>query len=202
MSTGEGVADALRDIHTVVHLATSRSTKDSAQTRRLVAAAQAAGVSHIVFMSIVGIERIGYSYYRDKLACEVLVEESGIPFTILRATQFHDFLAGFFRLQRRLPALFSLNIPIQPIAVEEVAKRVAEVSESAPAGRVADIGGPEVKPMREFAAEWQIARGTRKPIWMLHIPGGTVRAFKAGHHTTKMPGYGSGTFAQYAEANP
>ncbi len=199
LTSGEGLADALQGIHTIVHLATTRSTKDPAQTRVLLEAAREAGVSHIVFISIVGVDRVPYFYYRDKVVSETLIEGSGIPFTILRATQFHDFLGGFLSLQRRLPVLFALNIPIQPIAVEEVAQRLVELVAGAPAGRVADIGGPETRSMREFAAQWQTARGTNKPVWIMRIPGKTIGAFKAGHHTTVLPGYGTGTFAQFAK---
>ncbi len=201
LATGAGVADALSGVHTIVHLATTRSAKDSAQTRVLLEAARAAGVAHILFISIVGVDRVPYPYYRDKVVSETLIEESGVPFTILRATQFHDFLAAFLSLQRRLPVLLALNIPIQPIAVEEVAQRLVELVADGPAGRAADIGGPETRPVREFAAQWQSARGSTRPVWMMHIPGKTIGAFKAGHHTTALPGYGSGTFAQYAEAS-
>jgi uncharacterized protein YbjT (DUF2867 family) len=201
LTTGIGIADALRNVDTIVHLATTRSAKDSGQTRVLLEAARAAGVAHILFISIVGVDRIPYAYYRDKVVSEALIEGSGIPYTILRATQFHDFLAGFLSLQRRLPVLLALNVPFQPIAVEEVAHRLAELVDAPPAGRVADIGGPETKPMSEFAAEWQSAHGTSKPVWMLRIPGKTIRALKAGHHTTSLPGYGTATFAQYAAAN-
>ncbi len=201
LTTGEGVTEALTGVHTIVHLATTRSAKDSAQTRVLLEAARAAGVAHILFISIVGVDRVPYPYYRDKVVSETLIEESGLPFTILRATQFHDFVAAFFRLQRRLPVLIALNVPFQPIAVEEVAHRLVELVAGGPIGRAVDIGGPESKPMSELAADWQSASGTRRPVWMLHIPGKTIAAFKAGHHTTPLPGYGTGTFAQYAEAN-
>jgi uncharacterized protein YbjT (DUF2867 family) len=201
LTTGDGIADALRNVDTIVHLATTRSAKDSAQTRVLLEAARVAGVAHLLFISIVGVDRVPYAYYRDKVVSEALIEESGIPFTILRATQFHDFLAGFLSLQRRLPVLLTLNVPFQPIAVEEVARRLVELVAIGPSGRVADIGGPETKPMREFAAEWQTAHGTRKRVWMLRIPGKTIGAFKVGHHTTPLPGHGTGTFAQFAEAD-
>ena len=201
LTTGVGIADALQGIHTIVHLATTRSAKDSAQTRVLLEAARAAGVEHFVFISIVGVDRIPYSYYRDKVVSETLIEESGIPHTILRATQFHDFLAAFLRMQSRMPVLFALNVPFQPIAVEEVAHRLVELVEAGPAGRAADIGGPETRPMREFAAEWQEAHGTSRPMPLLRLPGKTIRAFKAGHHTTALPGYGTGTFANYAKAD-
>ncbi len=201
LTTGDGLADALAGVSTVVHLATTRSPKDSAQTRMLLNAAISAGVSHLVFVSIVGIDRIPLPYYRDKVASETMIGESGIPYTILRATQFQHFLGEFFRAQRRLPVMLALNIPIQPIAVEEVAQRLVELTSGAPAGRVTDIGGPEIRSMRDFAASWQAARGTNKPVWLLRLPGKTIGAFKSGHHTTALPGYGRATFAEYAAAS-
>ncbi|TAL41223.1 MAG: SDR family oxidoreductase [Salinibacterium sp.] len=198
LSTGEGLADALAGVDTVLHLATTRR-KDSGQTRVLLDALAASLVSHLIFISIVGVDQIPYFYYRDKTVSERMIEASGIPFTTLRATQFHDFVADLFRMQRRLPTLFALDIEVQPIAVEEVANRLVELAGATPAGRVADIGGPEQLAMRELAEIWQEAQGTTKKIRTLRIPGKTIAAFKAGHHLTAVPGYGTETFAEYAQ---
>lgn len=197
LATGSGLEAALSGVDTVLHLATSR-WKDSAQTRALLEAARRAGVAHLVYISIVGIEDNPYPYYRDKLACERLIESSGIPYTILRATQFHDFVGGFLKAQRRMPMLLVLDVPDQPIAVPEVAQRLVELAEAGPSGRVADIGGPEHRTLRELAQDWQLAHGTRKPIWTLRLPGKTVAAFKTGRHMTALPGYGRERFAEYA----
>jgi uncharacterized protein YbjT (DUF2867 family) len=198
LETGAGLTDALRGAEVVVHLATT-TKKDSGQTRRLLEASAAAGVRHIVYISIVGIDDIPFAYYVDKVECERLVRASGIPWTILRATQFHDFVATVFRATRRLPFHLSLPVSDQPIAVEEVAERLAELASAAPAGRVADIGGPEILTVDELATQWQRAHGTTKAVWRIGIPGKTMRAFKAGHHLAGLPGYGRETFAEYAE---
>ena len=192
--TGEGLAAALAGVDTVLHLATGKS--DGEQTRRLLDAARVARVTHFVYISIVGVDQIPFPYYVDKLACERLIEASGIPFTILRATQFHDFVAAFFA--PRLPFTLALDVSDQPIAVEEVAARLVDLAEAVPAGRMPDIGGPEQLTVRELAGIWQRAHGIRKPIWTLWIPGKTIAAFKRGHHMTALPGYGTETFAQYA----
>lgn len=195
LATGEGLSDALQGVDTVLHLATNRK-KDAADTARLLDAAR--DVQHIIYISIVGVDHIPFPYYVDKLATEKLIERAGIPYTILRATQFHDFVGDFLRAQRRLPVVFSAALPIQTIAVEEVAGRLAELARSAPAGRVPDIGGPQLARVGELVELWQQAFGTRKPVWTLRLPGKTMRAFAAGHHTTGLPGYGHGTFAEYA----
>jgi len=195
LDTGEGLDAALAGIHTVVHLATNRR-KDIGQTRNLLAAARRAGVQHLIFMSIVGVDRIDYFYYRDKVASEHAIAASGIPYTILRATQFHSFVGALFAV--RLPVLLAPDLPVQTIATEDVARRLTELVEAGPSGRVPDIGGPEIRAVPDLAREWNEAHGTRKPIWRLRLPGKTVRGFKAGLHMTGLPGYGTGTFAEYA----
>lgn len=197
LATGVGLEDALTGVETVLHLATTRKS-DAAQTRTLLGAARAAGVRHIVYISIVGVDRIPFAYYRDKADCERLVAESGIPFTILRATQFHGFVADVFLATRRLPFMVTLPVSDQPIAVEEVAARLVELVGAGPSGRVADIGGPEILTLDELAAQWQRAHGTHKRVWRVSIPGRTMRAFRDGHHLAGLPGYGTETFGEYA----
>lgn len=198
LDSGSGLADALRGVDAVLHLATTASRRDVAQTRRLLAAAADAGVRHIVYISIVGVDRIPFPYYRAKVECERLIEGSGIPHTILRATQFHDFIAALVDAQRRLPVVFALDLPDQPISVGEVAVRLVELVDRGPAGRVPDIGGPEQLRLLDAIATLQRYAGTRKPVWPLAIPGRTMRAFRDGHHLADLPGYGRVTFAEFA----
>lgn len=198
LTTGDGLADALTGVSTVVHLATSTGTKDRQQTQRLVDASRTAGVSHLVYISIVGVDVVPYSYYRAKLDSERVIEASGIPFSIVRATQFHEFIELFLRLQSRLPVIFGLNVPDQPIAAAEVATRLAELVDAGPSGRVADIGGPEQLQLREAIDTWQSAAGTHKPVMTLHLPLAFLRAMRAGKHMTPLPGYGRQTFAEFA----
>jgi uncharacterized protein YbjT (DUF2867 family) len=200
LATGEGLSDALSGVDTVVHLATSVSTKDIAHTSHLVEAAQAAGVAHLVYISIVGVDRIPYGYYRAKLASEKVIEESGIPFTILRATQFHSFVAMLPASQKKMPFITAVNIPDQPIAVEEVAQRLTELVAEGPQGRVADIGGPEQLTLRTIIDTWQKAHGTHKPVLMVPVAGRLVRSLRAGDHMPGVPSYGTVTFAAYAES--
>lgn len=199
LRTGAGLAAALDGVETVLHLATSANSTDVAQARTLMTAAAAARVTHLVFISIVGVDTVPYAYYRAKLAAEKAIEESGVPFTILRATQFHSFVAMIPRVQRRMPVILSLNVPDQPIAVEEVAARLVELVAAGPSGHVADIGGPEQLTVRQVIDIWQTAAGTHKPVWTLHLGGKTVRALQAGHHMPGLPGYGTRTFAEYVE---
>ncbi|MEP6481534.1 MAG: NAD(P)H-binding protein [Rhodoglobus sp.] len=198
LNTGAGLANALAGIDTVVHLATSTGSKDVAQAQRLVDAARATGVKHLVFISIVGVDAVPYSYYRAKLESERVIERSGIPYTILRATQFHEFIQLFMHLQAKLPVILGLNVPDQPIAAAEVAARLVELVDAGPSGRVPDIGGPEQLQLRAAIDVWQAAAGTKKPVWTLHLPLAFLKAMRAGKHMTAMPGYGKQTFAEFA----
>ncbi len=200
LSTGAGLSGALTGVDTVVHLATSAGRRDVEQARMLVEAARTAGVTHVLFISIVGVDAVPYSYYRAKLASERVIESSGVPFTILRATQFHEFIQRFLDLQRRLPVILSLNVPDQPIAATEVAHRLVELVAAGPSGRVVDIGGPEQLALRTAIDHWQRAAGTSKPVWTLRLPLAFLRAMRAGEHMTPLPGFGRQTFAEFAEA--
>lgn len=154
-----------------------------------------AGIDTVLHRAVFLLPR---SYYRAKLASEKVIEESGIPYTILRATQFHSFVAMIPRAQRRMPVILSLDVPNQPIAVEEVAHRLVELVDAGPSGHVADIGGPEQLTVRSAIDTWQRVGGTHKPVWTVHLGGKMIRSLKAGEHMPGLPGYGIGTFAEYA----
>jgi uncharacterized protein YbjT (DUF2867 family) len=203
LSTGQGLAEALTGVDTVLHLATSRS-KDIAQTRRLLdamAGQRSNGTSaHLIFISIVGVDRIPFAYYRDKVASERAIEASGVPFTIIRVTQFHGFVHEVLEAQKRLPVTLVLPVSAQTIHMPEVAERLADLCTSTPAGRVPDLGGPEQLTLKEYARQWQRNRGVTRPIWTLHLPGKTMAAFRAGHHMSGLPGEGRVTYSEYLAA--
>ena len=206
LRSGSGLDASLAGVRTVVHLATNRRN-DVAATQRLLDAAQTAGVAHVVYLSIVGVDAVPLGYYRAKLRCEEAIAASGPPFTIVRATQFHDFVAGAFRAQRRLPRLFVADVPFQPVDTSVVAARLSELTQGTPVGeRVPDIGGPEALPMRELARQWLIAGGTSPHsatgrVVTLRPPGRLVAAYRAGLHTTGAPGTGP-SFAEWAQHQP
>jgi uncharacterized protein YbjT (DUF2867 family) len=194
--TGAGLRAAVNGVDTVVHLATGpRGKGDVEATRTLLQAAGDAGVRHLVLISIVGIDDIPLGYYRDKKVIERLVRESGLPFTLLRATQFHSFVEALFTAQRAFPVVAAPMFRLQPIAVEEVADRLVELADAAPAGRVADIGGPEQQSVPDLARLWARATGTRRPIVPLSLPGKLCAAYRAGSALVPGPAYGRQTFA-------
>jgi uncharacterized protein YbjT (DUF2867 family) len=194
LATGAGLDAALAGAEVVVHLATNRR-KDLPDTERLLVAARVAGVQHLVFLSIVGVDRIPYFYYRDKVAIERALEASGLPFTILRATQFHSFPGEILGMLGG--RLFIKNVKVQPIGVIDTATRLAELATDAPAGRVADIGGPEILDASDILSRLRAAGRANRRVLSLAPPGKTFGAFQEGHHLTGLPGYGTQTFDEW-----
>lgn len=184
--TGEGLDAAVRGVDTVVHCASSPFRKprqvDVGGTRRLLESAAGAGASHVVYISIVGIDLApSYPYYRVKLETERVVEGSPVPHTILRATQFYDLVLTAMRFLDRLPAmLVPAGFLGQAVDAGEVADRLVELALSGPAGRVPDVGGPEVGTLADSARGYLTAAGNRKRILEFPFPGKTARAFRAG----------------------
>ncbi|NEK60027.1 NAD(P)H-binding protein [Geodermatophilus sabuli] len=195
--TGEGVAAAVTGASVVVHLATGLRRKDAVIARTLLDAARAARVEHLVLMSIVGIDDIPLGYYRDKVEIEGLVAASGVPNTILRATQFHTLVDQLFTVQRRLPVLLAPSFDVQPIAPAEVADRLVELASSAPGGRVPDIGGPAVRALPQLARVWAAHRGLRRRVVAVRLPGEVFSGYRAGHDLVPGPPYGRVTFEEH-----
>ena len=187
--SGEGLAAAVADMDAIVHAASDPRgdpAADEEGTRRLAAAALAARVGHLVFVSIVGIDRIPLPYYARKLAAERVLAESGQPFSILRATQFHSFIDFLLRkaatavpLVMPLPAGYS----VQSVGLEDVAARLLRSMADGPCGLLPDFGGPDRMSAREAARIWQEARGIRKPLVPFPSFSATARGFRGGHNT-------------------
>jgi uncharacterized protein YbjT (DUF2867 family) len=194
--TGQGLEAALDGAHTVLHLATTlRGGRDVIATRNLVAAA--GDVRHLVFVSIVGIDRIPIGYYRGKLAAERLV--AGVPHTILRATQFHDLVRALLGGAARLPVLPVPAIRAQPVDVRDVAARLVELAGDEPRGRAPDFGGPEIRPLRELAAEYLAATHRRRPLVPVRLPGRAFRGYRDGANLVPGNAAGTITFARFLE---
>ncbi|AYF78501.1 NAD-dependent epimerase/dehydratase family protein [Nocardia yunnanensis] len=203
LTTGEGVAEALDGVRVVVHAATDArkvGRPDLRQTQNLLGAA--ASVEHIVYPSIVGIDRIPFRYYRNKLACEELIERSGIPHTIARATQFHELIASALHTASRSPiAPLPLDFRFQSVAAVDVAHHVAALAQQGPVGRIADFGGPEVLTLEQMLHIWH-ATHTRPRGLRLPVPGKIGRGFRAGDNTCPGQCDGVQTWAKYVESKP
>ncbi|WP_433272240.1 SDR family oxidoreductase [Actinosynnema sp. CS-041913] len=198
LRTGRGLAEAVDGAAVIIHLATTNGRGDIAATRNLVEAASAAGRPHLVYVSIVGIENVALGYYRAKAACERLVEESGLPWTILRTTQFHDLITAICDVQRRLPVtMMPAKVSFQPIDVTEVAERLVAIAALPAAARVPDLGGPQVRDAAELARSYLRAIGRRRPVWSVRLPVKAIRDYRAGHHLTPERAVGRITFEEY-----
>lgn len=195
LSSGAGLAEALDGAGLVVHLATANGREDIRQARNLLTAMRPD--QHLLAISIVGIDRIPLPYYRAKLEVESLITSSRIPWTLQRATQFHDLVARLFAVQRRLPVLLAPDFDVQPIDVRDVAERLAALAAEPPAGRVPDIGGPAVRPFRELAEAWQSAHGRRRRIVPLRVPGTTFAGYRSGAHTVPERPVGRIAFEEF-----
>jgi uncharacterized protein YbjT (DUF2867 family) len=193
LTSGVGVAAAVAGVDIVAHCASNgRRSGDVEGTRRLVAAAAEAGVRHLAYISIVGVDRNPFSYYRAKLEAEGIVEAAGVPWTILRATQFHGLILRALRAQDRLPALLApRGFRFQPVDSSEVAARLVDLAMGGPVGRASDMGGPEVRTAEDLARAYLAAAGRRRPLLRAPIPGAVGRAFRAGAQLA--PGHADGT---------
>jgi uncharacterized protein YbjT (DUF2867 family) len=196
LTAGDGLDAAVSGADVIVHLATSLGRGDVQQARNLLAVVPK--TTHLVVMSIAGVDRIPMPYYRHKLTVEHLVAESGVPYTIQRATQFHNLLDRIFTLERFLPALLAPAVVLQPIAVEDVADRLTELVDQPPInGRALDIGGPELRPVPDLARAWATGRHRARRVIPLRLPGKAFRAYADGDALVDGPPYGQTTFADY-----
>ncbi|GAA3099745.1 SDR family oxidoreductase [Streptomyces rectiviolaceus] len=195
---GAGLDAAVAGADVIVHCATSPRGGDERASGHLVEAARRARVPHLVYISIVGVDRVPLGYYRSKLAVEKLVEESGIGWTVLRTTQFHDLVARILDASAKLPVmLLPRGVSDQPIEVTEVADRLAELALAPPAGRVDDMGGPEVRTLPELARAYLRATGKRRPLLPVPLAGKAYRGMREGGHLTPRQAVGKGTFEEF-----
>jgi uncharacterized protein YbjT (DUF2867 family) len=205
LATGAGLDRAVADMDAIIHAGSAArqpwrlGATDVKGTRRLLEAAKRAHVKHVVFISIVGIEGVDYAYYRYKLAAEKVVREDVVPWSILRATQFHTlmevFLGGFSRLPRL--AMVPFDWKFQPVDTRDVAARLAEVVAGPPAGMLPDFGGPEVRTFESIAQSWLKARKLNKRLANLRLPLRFSRQFAEGKLLSPEHKDGKITFEQY-----
>ncbi|MET9444751.1 SDR family oxidoreductase [Streptomyces sp. NPDC006610] len=196
---GGGALDAaVEGAGTIVHCASSPRGGDEEAAGHLIAAARRAGVGHLVYISIVGVDRVPFGYYESKLAVERLIEESGLGWTVLRATQFHDLLARLFQGLSKAPLMpVPAGVSDQPVEAAEVAGRLAELAAGRPAGRVEDMGGPEIRTLESLARAYLRATGRRRRLVNMPLWGRAYGAFRAGGHLTPERAVGKGTFEEY-----
>jgi uncharacterized protein YbjT (DUF2867 family) len=197
LRSGDGLDEALTGVSTVLHLA-GGPRGDDVVTRHLAQAAARAGTSHLVLISIIGVDRLPLGFYRTKVAAERAVVESGVPFTILRAAQFHDFVLD---LVQRVSASPVLTVPtgmrLQPVDTDDVAARIVEIASGPAAGMVPDLPGPQVRPLGELVRGYLTAAGKRRLVLPLRLPGKVGRAYRAGDNLSSATPTGTRTWEEF-----
>ena len=185
--TGVGLAGALEGVDTVIDVASVQTLSDAASrdffgavTRTLLAAEVAAGVRHHVALSIVGVDDAPHGYYAGKVLQEELVMAGPVPWTILRATQFHEFAGQVFDAAKVGPLVLVPRMRSQPVAAREVAERLVALAVAEPAGRANDLAGPREERMAEMTRRWAATTGRRGRVLEVPLPGAYGRALRDG----------------------
>jgi uncharacterized protein YbjT (DUF2867 family) len=207
LTTGAGLDAALEGCQVVVDASNNSSRRAAATlvegTRRLLTAGQRAGVTHHVCVSIVGCDRMPVGYYRVKTEQEAAVTAGPLPWTIVRAVQFHEFVAAILGAAARYRLVPVPRGVLQPVAVAEAAVAVADAAVAGPRRGRIEVGGPEVVAIRDLAMTWRRSSGQRALLVPVPVPGKVGRALRDGSLTTARPDVrGSVTFADWAKSHP
>src|SRR6266496_1257793 len=205
----DGIQAAVDGAGIVVHCAGSNKGDDEA-TRNLVRAASRAGAQHLVYISVIGADRIPlvsridrtmFGYFGSKLAAERIVAESGLPWTTLRAAQFHDLLLMVAQQVTKLPVIpVPAGFRFQPVDAGEVAARLVELALGTPAGLVPDIAGPRVYEMAALLRGYLQACRKHRPIVPVRFPGKAARAVRAGVNLAPDRAVGRRTWEDFLAA--
>ncbi|WP_077800638.1 SDR family oxidoreductase [Streptomyces sp. JHA26] len=182
LMTGEGIDAALRGVETVLHLAGSNKGDDKV-ARTLVDAAKKAGVRHIVYISVIGTDTMPLGWFKTQLEAERIIIDSGIPWSMLRAAQFHDIVWMMAQKMAKMPVVPAPGgLQFQPVDSREVAARLVELTLGEPAGRVPDLAGPKVYPLGDLLRSYLAAQGKRRPMLPVRMPGKAGKAYRAGQN--------------------
>ncbi len=186
LATGRGLREAVAGVDAIIHCATSFEgvrQVDVEGTHVLLRAAHASGSPHIVYISIVGVDRTDYFYYRGKYETELVVEQGPLPWTIVRATQYHNFV---LQLIQSFGADTLSEVPVpwgmrfQSIDVGEVADHLVSFMEDGPAGRRPDMGGPQILSIEEMTEAYLRIRGRNATVRSAEMPGDMFDMLKSG----------------------
>ncbi|QDK81503.1 NAD-dependent epimerase/dehydratase family protein [Spirosoma sp. KCTC 42546] len=203
LATGDGLSEALAGVDTVFHLATGqgkigRESDEVVFTRNLLNAVKQSNVKHLIYSSIVGVDKIPYSYYQAKLNAEKLIQASQVPYTILRATQFHDFVDFVLGKLLNLPIGFvPKKLLIQPIDVVVVAQELCRLAQAGSQQTTLQLGGPKVYDAGTLAKRWMQHRKVSKPIIPIPAIGAIMKPIAAGRATCPEAAIGTKTWKAY-----
>jgi uncharacterized protein YbjT (DUF2867 family) len=178
LDTGAGIEAAVAGAEVIVHCAGAQKG-DGDKARALVRAASVVGADRVPQDS--GLDRAMFGYFGSKLAAEQVIAESGLPWTTLRATQFHELWLTVARAMARLPVIpVATGTRFQPVDGGEVAARLAELALGSPTGLAPDIAGPRIYPMADLVRAYLRAAGKRRPLLPMRLPGKAAAAVRAG----------------------
>jgi uncharacterized protein YbjT (DUF2867 family) len=208
LATGEGIEAAVDGIETIVHLAGSAKGDEDKARNLARAASSQTRLPHLVYISVVGADRIPmvsrvdralFGYFESKRAAEKVIEDSGLPWTTLRATQFHDLMLTVARQLAKLPvAPVPAGFRIQPVEADEVAVRLVELTLGEPAGMVPDMGGPRVYGAAELLRGYlRASKRRRRPIVPVWLPGKAARVFRDGGNLAPEQAVGHRTWEEF-----
>ena len=204
LASGHGVRHAVEGVDAVLHLASDPARPDLVDVggmRRLTAAARDARVHHMVYVSIVGVDVIPYRYYQCKREAEAILEASQVPYSIVRATQFHGFVSRLLSSLARLPLLMPVpaGFRVQPVDVGDVAERLVRCLANGASHTITNFVGPEVLPIGAMARTWLASQRRQKPVVSIPVPGRLARAFRNGGNVDLDAERGSIGWAEWLE---
>lgn len=218
LKTGEGIAESVAGVEAVVHAATLSGIQngqakmryvlfhpahtDVGGAQRLVDAAGDPGVSHFIFTSIVGVDKVPMGYWKHKVEAEAIVVGSGLPYTIARATQFFELVDATVRYALKYPIAMMPRVQrVQPIDPGDAARLIAPLVDREPVSGIVNFGGPEEMTMGEAADAWLEQRGVRRRIRGMPLPGRIGKALASGALCTEDQS-GTITWREWLEAHP
>ncbi|MYT77573.1 Uncharacterized conserved protein YbjT, contains NAD(P)-binding and DUF2867 domains [Streptomyces sp. MnatMP-M77] len=197
---GKGLDRAVEGADAIVHCATAPRGGDDLAAGYLIEAARRAGTPHLLYISIVGVDRLPLGYYTLKHRVERMIEDSGLGWTILRATQFHDLVLRVLSGAAKLPVLpVPSGVRVQPVDSGEVADRLAALASGGPAGRVPDLGGPEVRELDDLARAFLRATGRRRRVVPVRLAGRAYAGYRRGDHLAPEHATGNATFEEFLD---
>ena len=202
LATGRDLGSAVGWAEVIIHAASDPQGDpwqvDVAGTRRLVESVDRNRLQHLVYVSIVGVDRIPYGYYRAKFAAEQVLLASGLPVTLLRVTQFHDFVDFLLDSAKRGPVLpVPMGWRVQPVDVGEVAAQLSEVVARPPSGGVVEFGGPEDLSAADLARAWVAVRAPGTHVVATPVPGKMSAAVRDGAALPSGGARGRRTYAEH-----
>ena len=200
LASGEGVDAAVAGVDTIIHLA-GGPKGDEVLATNLVKAVNAAGRPHVVYISVVGADRESFAYFTQKREAENIIAASGLPWTTVRATQFHDLVFTVAKFLGKLPVVpVPSGFRFQPIDANDVAARLVELAQGKPAGLVADIAGPKIYDLKDIVRSYLQATNRHRLLLPMFMPGRGPKAFRQGVNLAPAHATGTGTWENFLAA--